>query len=75
MSCLQRNGKVYEVQVDVVQSQIGERPPARRLHVLLAMVGVPQLARHKDLLSGADPSIDGPPVSEFSSKPSQHNWW
>ena len=59
---------MYEVQVDVVQSQIGERPPARRLHVLLAVVRVPQLARHKELLSRADARGDGPTVCEFSSK-------
>ena len=55
-----------QVQVNIVQSHVAEGSPTRHLDVLLGMVGVPQLGRDKELLTGADPGIDSTPALQFN---------
>ena len=40
---------VDQIQVEIVQLQLLERLLQRRAHVVLGVLGVPQLARHKDV--------------------------
>ena len=40
---------MYEVEVEVVKSQVGQRLPAGRLHVVRVVFGVPELAGDEDL--------------------------
>ncbi len=44
-------GPVDQVEVDVVQTQIPERPPQRGLNVVLVHLVGPQFGRHEDVFS------------------------
>ncbi len=57
---LQRDRKVDQVIVEVIEAEVGQRPLAGSLDMLGLVEGVPQLARHPEVLAFDDPSINGP---------------
>ena len=48
---LEGHGPVDQVEVQVGEAELGQAAPAGRLHVLWVVLGVPQLRRHKHLLT------------------------
>ena len=56
---LEADREVDEEEVEVVEAEVLQRPPARGLHVLGCVEGVPQLGGDEDLLPGHHPGTDG----------------
>ncbi len=63
----QRNRKVNVIQIQVVQFQVGQRFFAGRADVFGAVIGVPQFARHPQVLAADQAGIDclANPVAGF----------
>eukprot|EP00965_Chrysotila_dentata_P246748 6207345-Pleurochrysis_carterae.AAC.3 len=59
-----RKGEMHEIEVDVVELQVGERLAARHLDVLGRVVRIPQLGRDPQLLATHEALVDGAPALE-----------
>ena len=53
--------EVHEVEVEIVESEVLDTPPAGGLHMVGVVESVPQLGGHEELLSAADPGLYGLP--------------
>ena len=65
---LQRYGKVDQVQVQIVQTQITQRLFAGRSHMLRPVIRIPEFRRHPQIFALTAPGFDRSPDS-FSGLP------
>ena len=52
---LQRDRKVHEIEIEMVEPEIAERPLDRRPHMLRLVVGVPEFRRDPEVIPAAEP--------------------
>ena len=65
---------MYEVEVEIVQPEVLETPPAGGLHMVGVVESVPQLGGHEQLLSAADSGRYGlPDTSTNLETPQLHH--